>query len=282
MERRAYSLLELLVAIAIIGVLLGLILSAVQKVRAAAARTDFTNQIRQIQIAYANYTAAGLKPAASAGDMYMLLQYNKYIDGPTSIRDEHQLWVDTLVNKSDPSYSTFPYSPPKHPRKGNSNIALNSVLLRAGIQPSRAADGASNTIFLAERYARCKGADIYWGGNNPVCHALLPGGGSVQIPCVSSSAGSRPSSFADRGYLDEVVPIPGPTPGTTTGSVPGLTFQDRPHPRDCDVRIPQSVFPGGLLVGLADGSVRPVHPGVAPSVFWAAVTPAGGESSNLD
>jgi hypothetical protein len=31
-----------------------------------------------------------------------------------------------------------------------------------------------------------------------------------------------------------------------------------------------------------DGSVRVIGPGVSPEVFWAAVTPAGGEAASLD
>jgi hypothetical protein len=32
-----------------------------------------------------------------------------------------------------------------------------------------------------------------------------------------------------------------------------------------------------MLVVLADGSVRTLHPSITPGTFWAAVTPAGGE-----
>jgi hypothetical protein len=37
-----------------------------------------------------------------------------------------------------------------------------------------------------------------------------------------------------------------------------------------------------LPVALFDGSVRTIRPGVSPEVFWAAVTPAGGEVAPLD
>jgi hypothetical protein len=32
-----------------------------------------------------------------------------------------------------------------------------------------------------------------------------------------------------------------------------------------------------MLVALADASVRVLHGGIAPQVFWGAVTPAAGE-----
>ena len=64
-SKSAFTLVELLVVIAIIGILVALLLPAIQAAREASRRTSCANKIRQLSIAVQNYESAKKKlPAA--------------------------------------------------------------------------------------------------------------------------------------------------------------------------------------------------------------------------
>jgi prepilin-type N-terminal cleavage/methylation domain-containing protein/prepilin-type processing-associated H-X9-DG protein len=217
-HRRAFTLIELLVVIAIIGVLIALLLPAVQAAREAARRAQCTNNLKQIGLALHNYEGAngsfplggvnlGTGSAGWSGDTNVLnwrALILPYMEGTTvanainfsvSLRGNankydgaaaYTIWVtvnNTWLCPSDPGN--------RNGLRPSNTADFNGGQHPIGNPPINPATGTFATVVPVANYAGSF-------GDNYAIGSLVGSTNPWETPC--STAGSLPPGSPRIGY----------------------------------------------------------------------------------
>lgn len=254
--RGGFSLIELLVVIAIIGVLLALLLPAVQKVRTLSIRMQCSSQLKQIGVALhsVNDTYKRLPPidenypGVNSPVGPVLFHLLPFID----FQAVYKVNPDSNFVCNPNLYGVPLYLCPGDPNRPNTtyaeaNYAPNFELFQN--QPGGSAsvakimDGASCTLGFAERRGRCANADCAsW------CRRSSLAGAWVQNPTAHFDAYVRGLTTPDGGA------------------------NNRWH----------EIHHGGIHVLLMDGSVPFKNASMDVLAWQLALTPADGNPMHPD
>lgn len=311
-----FTLIELLVVIAIVGVLVALLLPAVQQAREAARRTQCSNNLKQIGLALHNYNDVhGVFPPGYD----LLLDKVANPSEPEPIGRGHG-WASFLLPylelRSIHELINFegPYAVPQSPSESHANSTAIALVVAAYLCPS---DGGGERIdvLLDESsaapklsMARANYVGVFGRGEaaefTGVGDGMFWANSSVRISSILDGA-SRTLAIGERSSnLGRTTWLGLPLNGRVRGIDPltkTVSFEEAPvlvlghtggdpnenpgepltvhTPNDPLAHVDDfwSFHRGGAHFLLADGSIRFVSNSIDSSVYAALATRAGGE-----
>jgi prepilin-type N-terminal cleavage/methylation domain-containing protein len=312
-RRRAFTLIELLVVIAIIGVLIGLVLPAVQKVRETAARIQCANNLHQIGLATHNIndTIGVLPPLAAYDSATPLTQPGPY---QGAVGFTFHCWLLPFIEEG-PLFRGSRYDVSTLITPGDPGSSLRSQILRKYVCPAEPMSGPRGYGSSATVFGGADGSGIanyaanYLAFGNPdVPTAEMRRQGAARISTSFPDGTSNVIFFAERyGSCGSSGDPAAPTTGAslwwdsnwwyrplvcvnniaqepfTAGYQPCFLFQSRPNwITACDPSRAQSLHTGGIQVVLGDGSARLVSDGISANTWAAACDPRDGTTLGTD
>jgi prepilin-type N-terminal cleavage/methylation domain-containing protein/prepilin-type processing-associated H-X9-DG protein len=290
--RRAFTLIELLVVIAIIGVLVALLVPAVQSARGAARRAQCQNNLKQIGIALASYLAERnvLPMSAVAGTGHGINQSCFALILPEL--EQRPLYSAYNFNVEN-------YSPANSTAVGTviSTFLCPETPLATDNLPSIQIQRFDGTTYPAgSAFARCSYAANWGGSQNPLGSDYTTKKGAYKgvmmtvkvINAQGSTTCIRPQDIRDGMANTLLVGEKRDSQGWNVGGYAGSEFDVGPSPYlVTDDPFLRMVFPGSFHASqthfvFCDGSVRPLRSTMNRDAWYAITTRYGREIVNAD